>query len=238
MNTTHPASTPTTLASEPAGLPKARRFHLADAAVLIIATAAGLIPARIFAPGFAGALAAIRYDRIGDPFYVRSTLLGFPLNIMIDSTSHFLRGVVLEVMGVNVRPPHWGPWPRGIASSLLQLSLLITFPLLTFWTFAVLLLRLRSPRPPYAEMLQQPGFATCLSAAVSLAGVIWLERLFQLPISAAVAGGVVAITWLLLALGRIGHPERSWIDRFGRTVAVGWLAFGLIDLAFWACVYA
>jgi hypothetical protein len=43
-------------------------------------------------------------------------------------------------------------------------------------------------------------------------------------------GYAVAATWVVLALGRRCRPERSWIDRAGRAVAVAWIVTAFL---FW-----
>jgi hypothetical protein len=52
------------------------------------------------------------------------------------------------------------------------------------------------------------------------------------------AGWAVMVSWLTLALTSRWHPERSWVDRWGRVLGCTWIVIGpiaslLIDHAPW-----
>lgn len=123
-------------------------------------------------------------------------------------------------------------------------------PFLTMLTPAVLLLRLRRPRPRRFAMFRQSGMAACCAAifpiAMSLACFIretaGRSGELQDPLSTGVAGlhfqymGLYRVglwvlgSWLALFLSGRWRPERSWIDRLGRTLGIGWLVVLIVDL--------
>jgi hypothetical protein len=123
--------------------------------------------------------------------------------------------------------------------------------LLLWSSLALLILRVRKPRPSRFRLFCQPGFAACFAAVFcclwrlffyGVNGAISLSRLpANMPgqrrraiLSAirrladgslspeAVASGIVLI-WLFLVLSRRWRAEPSWIDRAGRLVGVLWL---------------
>jgi len=132
-------------------------------------------------------------------------------------------------------------------------------PCLAAWTGAFLVTRLRSPRPRRRRLLMQPGLVAA-GAALSiltiewtlLTGSAWLDGRFNfmspLRINAFVVNGVVllahhagwsvVVSWLTLVLIGHWHPERSWIDCWGRVLGCTWIIVGpvaslLIDHATW-----
>ncbi len=123
-------------------------------------------------------------------------------------------------------------------------------PFLTMLTPTVLLLRLRRPRPRQIELFRQPGLAAGCAAilpiAMSLACFIresaGRSGELQDPLSAAGAGlhfqyvGSYRVgcwvlgSWLALFLSGRRRPERSWIDRIGRILGIGWLVVLVLDM--------
>lgn len=111
------------------------------------------------------------------------------------------------------------------------------------FTVALLVLRLRRPRPARLRLWRQPGAAALLASAsvlglmtagsaVLLARVGWPSiddliwnngaPLFPLP------GAAVLGVWITLAASGRWKAERSWIDRSGRAAGAAWvLLFGL-----------
>jgi hypothetical protein len=114
-------------------------------------------------------------------------------------------------------------------------------PFLITFTPAVLVMRLRRPRPRWRRLVRQPGMAACCAAFIPcvvalmrfahqewrptvvsvddfvwawgpLFGDLWLD-----------AGLWVLAAWLVLALSGRRRSERSGIDRLGRVVGAGWL---------------
>ncbi len=106
---------------------------------------------------------------------------------------------------------------------------------LSCWTFAVLILRLRSPLPSIRRLRRQPGLISSLVAMLLWAvygclaiwdRAIWaryrvsshwipLERDEVVAAIALHAGWVVAAAWIALVIARACRPEPSWIDRAG-----------------------
>jgi hypothetical protein len=104
-------------------------------------------------------------------------------------------------------------------------------------------IRLRQPRPRFARLVRQPGFA----ASVALAGVLLVGTIEALvligfrdaklmgfaggwpfqqlwEIGAAFRGGfAVGAVWILLLLTGRWRPESSWVDRTGRACGAVWV---------------
>jgi hypothetical protein len=132
-------------------------------------------------------------------------------------------------------------------------------PCLAAWTGAFLVTRLRGPRPRRRRLLRQPGLVAAVAALSILAiewmlliGSAWFDGRFNfmspLRINEFVANGVVLlahhagwavlVSWLTLVLIGQWHPERSWVDRWGRVLGCTWILVGpvaslLIDHAPW-----
>ena len=105
-------------------------------------------------------------------------------------------------------------------------------------TGVFLLMRVRQPRPPIREVLQQPGTIAGLAVAFGFSCVAgWMHRLFfgrlidgtVVPVA---VGGTVALAWTCLLLVRRWEAERTWLDRVGRLLGALAIAVGLIAL--WA----
>jgi hypothetical protein len=145
---------------------------------------------------------------------------------------------------------------RAINQQILTVVAL-SLPSLAAWTAAVLVLRLRAPRPTLRRLVLQPGAAACLVALLvitletigeaaamayfeyskgylgaemktsGLAGWLHVRVLMRTPYPVSYA---ILAAWAILALSRRGRPERSWIDRAGRALGICWIVFALI---FW-----
>jgi hypothetical protein len=126
-------------------------------------------------------------------------------------------------------------------------------PIVIPWTVLLVLLRMRSPRPPWRRIWRQPGMAACLAAlfgclwsVVVLMTLIASMELGVLPhpkkmITADLwaqkflsdevfmyAGLAVAAAWLVQFLtGRWRKPV-DWVDCLGRIVGVSWIFIGLV----------
>jgi hypothetical protein len=174
--------------------PPMRRYRpltIADAMILVSASAIGALILRSYLPGFlhmAGSISSIFPDRWGlwQAWY----------------------------------------WVQGPASC-------VVVP----WMAAMIVIRLRAPRPNRFRLACQPGFIACLAVMASLLpGMLWYASIQHRP-GFQLAGGFeqawVCITrwtntaviggWLSLALSRRFRPEPSWIDRMGRVLGVYWL---------------
>jgi hypothetical protein len=132
-------------------------------------------------------------------------------------------------------------------------------PCLAAWTGAFLVTRLRGPRPRRRRLLMQPGLIAAVAVlsvltleSILLFGSAWFdgrfnfmrpERINEFVVNGVVllahhAGWAVVAAWLTLVLIGRWHPERSWIDRWGRLLGCAWIVVGpvaslLIDHAPW-----
>jgi hypothetical protein len=124
-------------------------------------------------------------------------------------------------------------------------------PLLESLTLAVLILRLRRPRPSLRRLARQPGFAASFVVLFFLifqvieAGTEVAKRMIegQFPCNREIfygeflqnviiqtfeldfyLGPAVAVMWALMALGRTFRREAGWIDRLGRIMGSLWIA--------------
>jgi hypothetical protein len=67
---------------------------------------------------------------------------------------------------------------------------------------------------------------------LTLLSLVPLGPLFGARFSPLLLSGAVAVAWLALAVTGRWHPERSWIDRLGRALGLGWLVIFLLSI--WA----
>lgn len=117
-------------------------------------------------------------------------------------------------------------------------------PLLTAWTLAWCVLRFRRPRPCWRRLIRQPGVAVGFAAILAwfvgggVALIWWLDVHHSVPewidfgivllASATMFGGFgVLASWTGSILDGSWRPERSWIDRMGRVLGVGWITFSI-----------
>jgi hypothetical protein len=116
-------------------------------------------------------------------------------------------------------------------------------PFLMTITPAVLLMRLRRPRPRWQRLTRQPGMAACSAAVVPIAIALlricrfewfsdhvgyddmytWVSWETPFWDCGFHVGCWVLVAWLALALSRRRRSELSGIDRLGRVVGAGWL---------------
>jgi hypothetical protein len=128
----------------------------------------------------------------------------------------------------------WLSWWHALARKqgpqfhLIQCYIEMLFCLMAPLTLALVVARLRQPRPSYRLLACQPGFVAC--AVLCLAAVIEVDlsflQLATLPILVGIVlpDAAVFFSWLvLLATGR-WQPEASWVDRTGRFAGVFWMA--------------
>ncbi len=99
---------------------------------------------------------------------------------------------------------------------------------------ALLLIRLRQPRPPLKQIVRQPVFGVF---AVLISGILVLSALNGVEVEGTLTGLVItfsaAMLWVVTGLP-LWRPEPSWVDRAGRGAGVGWIAaFFLLWLANW-----
>jgi hypothetical protein len=123
--------------------------------------------------------------------------------------------------------------------------------LLSVWSFALIMLRLRRPRPRWIRLMRQPGMAASCAVAVILAFealrslvILWKNgpagwpdvpgywRATQPLIPYGVAG-----TWFTLALAGRWRAEPSWVDRLGRSLGVFWIILIALDFQLYAWLW-
>jgi hypothetical protein len=148
----------------------------------------------------------------------------------------------------------WGAWAS--LSRLLTVAALC-LPALSAWTVAVLIIRLRQPRPALRQLALQPGAAACGAALLVIAAeavgeffslayfefskgylgaslytlgfttLLYVYVLMRMPHPVSYA---ILSVWATLGVSRRGRFERSGIDRAGRIIGVCWVALALF---FW-----
>ncbi len=111
---------------------------------------------------------------------------------------------------------------------LIQGGVQLLFCFIIPLTPALLVARLRQPRPSLRRLACQPGFVASLALCVAAVVGIDLEffNLITIPplIASILPGLAVLCSWLaLLTMGR-WHSESGWIDRTGRLLGAFWLA--------------
>jgi hypothetical protein len=127
----------------------------------------------------------------------------------------------------------------------------LVYPVWLCWTFAALAIRLRSPRPRFRRLARQPGFVATFSVSI---GALISLALFLLRANKIGSGPgnpiptmyflrlpfdlfwLIFGAWLAQILNRKWRSEASAIDRFGRLLGFGWIAFFLFE-AFWSFLY-
>ena len=130
-------------------------------------------------------------------------------------------------------PGYWYSW-------LLQVSLSAVTIYLVFLTPAMLVARLRKPRPGLRRVGRQPGWIACVIVTVALAldsvriasrwsqgnGILWIPTLlvdYAQHVGFAVMGGCV----VLMVSGR-WRSEPGWVDRMGRLLGITWIAVAVL----------
>ncbi len=107
------------------------------------------------------------------------------------------------------------------------------------WTLAVLIVRLRPPRPRTVRLMCQPGMlavATATAYAVFIAAWFLLAFLMLAKykptwsdytaqaIHLRGTATAIAAAWLILALSGRWRPERTWVNRSGCLIGLAWIA--------------
>jgi hypothetical protein len=110
----------------------------------------------------------------------------------------------------------------GLARRLLDSALITSSGFLVPMAPAILILRLRRPRPSWSDLVRQPGFWACAAPVLAAVCVPALGVYFGIWTVAILPGSVIA-AWIALALSRQWRNEKSWVDRAGRLVGVYWI---------------
>ncbi len=125
----------------------------------------------------------------------------------------------------------WMAWknflfgPNQLAINATRFANLIVLNNLVWLVLAVVLIRLRRPRPPLRALWRQPGFAACASPVVGFAVCLLASLVIpESPVASKVfGGGLVAVgplSWLILRGTRTWRAEPGWIDRLGRVIGL------------------
>jgi hypothetical protein len=129
---------------------------------------------------------------------------------------------------LNMIPEYW----NGVVWEAVQVAELLILSSM----FAVLIMRLRRPRPPVYVLLRQPGTIAGLAGAFSVVVVLgWLHRLYfgrlvEATVAPVAVGATVALAWTCLALRCTWAAEPTWLDRLGRFLGAAAITNGLIAL--------
>jgi hypothetical protein len=152
-----------------------------------------------------------------------------------------------------------GGWTVGEIALRAATAWAPAIPCLVAWTFGVLALELRRPRPPWRQLVSQPGLVAQVVAVLTLvvhAAVLldaaWFDgrfgyaspaRLQAVALNAALllahrVGWSVIVAWTALALSGRWTSGSAWPERVGRLVGVGWVVSFLltgyrVDQAVW-----
>ncbi len=171
---------------------------------------------------------------------------GRRLNIVDISILVFALGLGLGAARIYqfLAPPYdW--WSEVVISTV--------YSLLLAASLALLIIRLRSPRPRLSHLFCQPGFVACFTA-VFLAGWAFLNLGLSLLVTYGISRWTdeqtinmllntiiyskphssIILVWLILALSRRWRPERTWIDRLG--IAIG-ILYILVTESLWPLEY-
>jgi len=121
---------------------------------------------------------------------------------------------------------------------------LVSFVALT-WTLCYFPIRFRKPRPPFSEIVRQPGMVACTAACMSIVfgasltvpgvslalsrrGPQPLAQIIEASVNNLVIAHAVAGAWLTLRLSGAWRAEPGWIDGMGRALGIYWI----LSLAF------
>lgn len=130
----------------------------------------------------------------------------------------------------------------GIGTAV-EIGAVLVLPSFAACTLCSLLVRLRRPRPTRHRFVRQPGAMACMVAALcmvvvgAIGSAIWVmapddSRAAVAPYTVlfgtVVLGLAVLHCWVVMALAGRWCPERTWIDRMGRFIGLGWIMTALV----------
>jgi hypothetical protein len=148
------------------------------------------------------------------------------------------------------RVPDFRTWSTMEAIVTLSDATVFLLPVVLPWTFLLLLLRMRSPRPPWRRIWRQPGMSACLAAlfgcvwsglilvvAMNLDRVarsrktitadVWAQRYLSEEVFMYM-GLAAAAVWVVQYLSGRWRRPFDWIDCLGRIVGACWIWIGLV----------
>jgi hypothetical protein len=213
--------------------PYHRRFTLLDAMILILATGASVASVRTDLADLWAELRSISVHELTDLAYVQDVMFAHPHSLH--------RRSVLGIMGRYVGSAiHGGPptmllRPKGQAVAIADDLAVISLSFLVLLTLAIAILRLCRPRPPWSDLVWQPGLWACGAAVITLDVLFWTELYYGSNLPPEFVPCSVIIAWLVLAASRHCSPEASWIDRAGRFLGIAWIGLFPVHLVlrFW-----
>jgi hypothetical protein len=116
------------------------------------------------------------------------------------------------------------------------------------WGLAVIVLRLRRPRPRVRRLLRQPGMVACCALVFALGiGAVWpmahrvirnrpvlhglFDQLFNTIWNSAAyfVPWSIAAAWVTLTLSNRWRPVPDWVDRLGRVVGLYWCLYPVLE---------
>jgi hypothetical protein len=162
-------------------------------------------------------------------------------------TSAFGAGLALERLSQHIREPLflWGPSGAGSNSlirtlDLILLNMHLLSSILSSLCVALVIIRLRTPRPSFGRLMRQPGAVACFTTtamwALSCAPPtmkylllsswrwdIYIRELSNKYLLYNVLGYAIATSWFALRLSGRWRSEPGWIDRTGTILGVAWV---------------
>ncbi len=215
-----------------------RKLTVLDAMILIAAAGAGIAAARAYYLGASGP-SSVSELRMAIASTER-TMSTISANRPFFSRSPFFRAPSEAAMMQQI-----ARFERRIALTRLLSSYQV---FLSVWTFALVLLGLRKPRPRLRRLVLEPGWAACFTAMVVLvvrtlsAVALWGAGQWLSLRAAGVsvlddpgdyAGPAVAAVWLIIVMGGRGRFDWSSIGWLTNITAVQWamLIFGSAAVA-------
>ena len=100
--------------------------------------------------------------------------------------------------------------------------------LLVAFTPALLLIRLRRPRPEWRALMRQPGFVAEVAAVVGFWS-FWYGGYFGVPVPGLLVlpGSAVFVAWIIQVASGLREREAGWVDRTGRVIGYGWIVLAV-----------
>lgn len=233
----------------PAPAARRRRFTLLDGMILVAAMAVGLAINR--ATPSETSWAGIWHYRSFITLAALPHLVAWTLALLVIGfraprrRSPWLVGMILAAAPAAGLAMDWVilagiSVARYWVSQTIDAVLVVALPHLVAWTFALVAIRLRAPRPGFRRLARQPGFVACGAAAPAAllcagSGLGFLVSGSRFRVGPASFIGYtpelcfsVVGAWLALAASGRWKAEPSWIDRTGRAIGVLWIVSNVL----------
>jgi hypothetical protein len=178
--------------------PAPRRFNVGDGLILITA--------------FALTVSVLRSGEWFERFPDRVSFWAEAVSELVDSSHSSFYGLSRREAARMV-----------VAQVVDELFIELLCSVLLGLTLVQPLMRLRSPRPLFRELVRQSGFVVCLAVIVGTLVFVDLRSFTTSGDSLIlVQGAILLLLWPILGLPP-WHSEASWIDGLGRAVGWGWV---------------